>query len=299
MKTTMNFPALEAFLAVVRSGSFTRAAELMGSEKAAVSRMVTRLESDLGVQLLLRSTRSLSMTDAGRTLFERGTAIVGSFAETRELLQQENAEPRGTLRLTAGEEFGQLAVSQWIGKYLQTYPSLRVEAVFTNRIMDVVNDGFDVAVRVGDLPDSTLKAARLGSITYGLYASRSYLELNAAPESVSDLPQRDFIHFGASMPHTLDLLNAKDFASTTVTPRLTVNNNLAVRDAVARGLGIGMLPCFQAAPLIAAGVLCQVLEGWTRKPAPVHLVYPDLRYMPRKLRLFIDLATAEFRRAAF
>jgi LysR family transcriptional regulator for bpeEF and oprC len=148
----METSELTAFVKVVQSGSFTRAAESMGTQKAYLSRVVTQLEQKLGVRLLERTTRSLSLTEAGREIFERAVGILGAMEDVERVAQQTLAEPRGTLRLTCGVEFGMIAVSRWISDYLARYPLVNVESDFTGRIVDIVHEGFDLAIRIGGPP---------------------------------------------------------------------------------------------------------------------------------------------------
>lgn len=158
----MDLNALEAFVKVVQTGSFTRAAEALNTDKGRLSRVVGRLERELSVRLLERSTRSLSLTEAGREFFERARAILGSVDDAREAMQRIRGEPQGTLRLSCGVEFGLIAVGGWVADYLAAHPQVQVEADYTNRIVDIVHEGYDLAVRVGPLPDSSLAARRLG-----------------------------------------------------------------------------------------------------------------------------------------
>lgn len=168
---TIDISQLEAFVSVVRSGSFTKAAETMKTQKAHLSRVVSLLEQRLETQLLVRSTRSLSLTEAGRDFFERSVGILTSVEEAEKKMKSIKSEPSGTLRITCGVEFGLVAVNQWTLEYLRQYPKVKVESDFTNRLVDIVHEGFDLAVRVGNLTDSNLQARKIGEINYGIYAS--------------------------------------------------------------------------------------------------------------------------------
>jgi len=160
----MGISELNAFAKVVQTGSFTRAAESLGTQKAYLSRVVANLEQKLGARLLVRTTRSLSLTEVGREVFERAVGILGAVDDVQRLTQKMVAEPRGTLRLTCGVEFGMIAVSRWIGHYLKRYPQVSVESDFTGRIVDLVHEGFDLAIRIGPLTESSLAARRLGEL---------------------------------------------------------------------------------------------------------------------------------------
>lgn len=284
---------LGVFVAVVRAGGFTRAAERLGTHKAHVSRTVSRLEARLGVRLLQRSTRALAVTEVGRELFERATSILSAIDETEAAIAQTQGEPRGVLRLSCGVEFGLLAVNGWIAGYLRRFPEVRVEADFSNRVVDLIHEGFDLAVRVGPLADSGLAARRLGEVDYALYASPDYLRARPAPGAPAELDGHALIH-SPSGQGGWRLLRGAEAAEVTAAPRLSVNNNLAARDATAAGMGIALLPVFQARPLAEAGGLVEVLPGWRRPPVPVHAVFASSRFLSPKVRLFVDHARAAF-----
>lgn len=294
MASTMNIDELAIFVAVVRAESFTDAARALGLQKAHVSRVVSRLERKLGARLLQRSTRSLAVTELGRELFQRATTILSAIDETQAIVQRSQAEPQGVLRLTCGVEFGQLIVNGWIRNFLKQYPSVRVDAYFTERVVDFIHEGFDLAIRVGHLADSSLSARSLGKIRYALYASPEYLKTRPVPKHPQDLISHDLIMFvmstGASSP-AWHLENNGDRTDVATPARLVVNNHVSARDAAVDGLGIGLLPCFQAAPFADTGRLIEVLPGWTRTPVPVHAVFGSSRYLTPKVRAFIDLAS--------
>ena len=285
---------LAAFAAVVRSGSFTRAADAIGSDKAHVSRLVSRLETALGVQLLVRSTRSLSVTELGREVYERAVGVLSAIEETEAAVENAQRAPAGTLRLTCGEEFGQFVVGRWIVGYQRKFPAMRIDAHLTNRVVDVIHEGFDLAIRVGELPDSSLTARKLGSIEYGLYASAAYLDRHGAPRTIDALKKRDLIMFTGGASRILTLRKGDARVEIEVSPRLAVNNNGLARQFVAEGFGIGQLPRFMALPFVKAGRLQVVLDGWSRAPVPVHAVYASSRFLAPKVRAFIDHASAEF-----
>jgi LysR family transcriptional regulator, regulator for bpeEF and oprC len=183
----MNLTSLQAFVKVVQLGSFTRAADALDTQKARLSRVVSQLEQELSVRLLERSTRSLSLTEAGREFFERAHSILASVDEARQAMQRIRGEPQGTLRLTCGVEFGLVAVGGWISDYLAAYPQVQVDADYSNRVVDIVHEGYDLAVRVGPLSDSSLAARRLGMLDYGLYACAEYLRRHGAPAGPEEL----------------------------------------------------------------------------------------------------------------
>lgn len=177
-----------------------------------------------------------------------------------------------------GEEFGLCVVSRWIVGHLADFPRMRVEADYTNRVVDMVREGYDLAIRVEALGDGDLTASRFGEAEYGLFASPGYLAGRGAPRRPRDFNGHDTVVFGApGRAVELQLRRGSDSEILRLAPRLLVNNNLAARDAVAVGLGIALLPRFQVAQMVAQGRLEEVLPGWTKPPVPVHAVYSSSR----------------------
>lgn len=291
----MDLPALVAFVKVVQTGSFTRAAEALRTQKARVSRIVADLERELGARLLERTTRALSLTEIGREFFEHAVGILASVDEAQRVVQRAQGEPRGTLKLTCGVEFGMIAVSGWIESYLRAFPEVRIEADFTGRIVDIVHEGFDVAVRVGTLADSTMAARRLGELAYGLYASPDYLARRGEPGGPDELAGHDTLAFtGGSHQPMWTLVGDGREQRIALQPRLRANNVFAVRDAAAAGLGIAQLPLV-VAQTARADRLRRILPAWAPSPVPVHAVFASARYLAPKVRSFIDLAVREMR----
>lgn len=287
----MDLPSLQAFVKVVQTGSFTRAAEALNTQKAHLSRVVSQLEQELGVRLLERTTRALSLTEIGREFFERAVGILASVEDAQRTVQKAQGEPRGTLRLTCGVEFGMIAVSHWIARYLQHYPQAHVDADFTSRVVDLVHEGFDLAIRVGPLADSALAARKLGELAYGLFAAPDYLLRRDAPSRPGDLAAHDTLAFaGGSHQATWTLSQDGRQERVVLQPRMKANNVFAVRDAAIAGLGVAQLPLIVAAAAVRQGQLRPVLPGWSPPVVPVHAVFASARYLTPKVRGFIDLA---------
>jgi DNA-binding transcriptional LysR family regulator len=295
----MTLEQLRILVKVVQSGSFTRAAELLGTQKSHVSRVVAQLEAELGAKLLERTTRTLSVTEVGREVFERAVGIATAVDDTVRLVQNVQGEPRGALRLTCGVEFGMLAVSGWIDEYLAAHPLVTAEVEYTSRVIDLVHEGFDLAIRVGALPASRLVARPLGRIEYALFACPQYLQRQGTPKAPDALRDHSLVMFsGATQRRGWQLVpeggSEADAVRVDGPARLRVNNSFAVRDALLRSLGIGQLPLLIAAEPVAAGRLLPVLPRWQPPAVPVHAVYPSNRYLSPKVRAFIDLALARF-----
>lgn len=291
----MDLSSIRAFAKVVQTGSFTRAAEALNTHKAHLSRVIGQLERELGARLLERTTRSLSLTEVGREFHVRAIAILAAVEDAQQAVAQSQGEPRGTLRLTCGVEFGMLAVSEWINRFLAQYPQMKVEAEITGRIVDVVHEGFDLAIRVGPLPDSTLAARRLGTLTYALYAAPDYLKRRGTPRSPQDLSHHDVLVFTpGSGSAGWQLVREGDTHRVALQPRFRATNSFAVRDAAASGLGIALLPHLIGEPLVSEGRLRTVLKGWSAPEVPINAVFASARFLAPKVRAFIELAHASF-----
>jgi DNA-binding transcriptional LysR family regulator len=276
----------------------------MGTQKSYVSRVVAQLEAELGVKLLERTTRSIALTEVGREVYERAVGILGAVDDTMRVAQRAQGQPRGQLRLTCGVEFGLLAVGGWIDEYLARHAEVSVEAEYTSRVLDLVHEGFDLAIRIGEVQESRLVARRLGQLEYGLFAAPGYLQHNGLPAEPAELREHALIMFSPGGRRTAWELSlgpmhqARELQRISGQARLRVNNSFAVRDAVLRGLGIGQLPLLVAAQPGIGERLVRVLPDWSGPPVPVHAVYPSNRYLSPKVRAFIDLALERLPQAA-
>ena len=288
----MDLTALQSFVKVVQTGSFTRAAEALNTQKAYLSRVITQLEKELGVRLLERTTRSLSLTEIGREFYERAKSILASVDDAQRAVQRAQGEPRGTLKLTCGVEFGMIAVSGWVRSYMASYPHVRVDADFTSRVVDIVHEGFDLAIRVGPLADSMLVVRKLGYLQYGLFASPKYLAKQPALLKPDDLAVHTALSFAGGSHQATWIFQqpGQTPAHIELRPRLKANNVFVVRDAAIDGLGLAQLPLIIAAPAVKQKKLQPVLSDWSLPPVPVHALFASARYLTPKVRAFIDLA---------
>ncbi len=293
----MTLEQLRVLVKVIESGSFTRAADLLDTPRSHVSRVVAQLEAELGVQLLERTTRTMSVSEAGRAVYERAQSVLATIDDTLRLVQQARAEPRGVLRLTCGVEFGIAAVGAWVEAFLERHPQVTVEAEYASRDIDLVHEGFDLAIRSGPLPDSRLVARPLGEFVYGLYASPAYVQAHPAPRQPNDLAAHQLVVFTGDSPRTNWTLHQgarREVLKVGPLARLRVNTGASVRSALVRGLGIGQLPSVVADDLVRSGALVPVLPRWRPAPVPVLAVYPSHRYLTPKVKAFVELASALF-----
>lgn len=297
----MEFARLEAFCKVVEAGSFTAAAEVLGTDKARLSRTVAALERELGLRLLERSTRSLSVTDGGQAVYERARAILGAGDELLQYARAQQAEPSGTLRLTCSPDFALVAANRWVTGYLQRWPQMTVDMDFSSRRIDLVHEGFDLALRVGPLDDSRLAARLLGSLRYGLFASPAYLARAGEPATPAQLREHALLMFSTGSGRTeWTLLPPEPGAAVErierrsgAAPRVRAGSISLLLEACRAGLGVARLP-LHTVQAHAAGELRAVLPAWTPQPVPVHAVFPSNRFVAPKVRAFIDHAVAAF-----
>lgn len=293
----MTLEQLRVLVKVVEAGSLTRAADVLGVERSNISRMLAQLEAELGVTLLERTTRRQSVTEVGRTVYERAVGVLTATEDIVHVTQRMKGQPQGHLRVACGVEFGMGAVAGWIEAYLARFPEVTAEAEFATRDVDLVHEGFDLAVCAGPLPESRLSSRQLGQFEHGLFASPSYAQRRGLPDSPADLAAHPWIEFrgdglhrGLVLQHPVLGRSVSEVGAT----RLVVNAGAAVCSAVLAGLGIGRLPVMLACEHEAQGRLLQVLAPWHPPAVTVHAVYPSNRYLAPKVRAFVDLALEQF-----
>jgi DNA-binding transcriptional LysR family regulator len=287
---------MQVFVTVGEEGGFAAAARRLDISPAAVTRAIVALEDELGVPLLLRTTRNVRLTDAGRQYFDDTRAILASIEEANEAVSGANAEPRGLLSLTAPVMFGRALVMPCIVEYMRRHPQVEVSAHFVDRVVNMVEEGLDVAVRIGHLPDSTLRAARVGQIRRVLCASPAYLEAHGTPAHPADLLDHTIVSSsGVSTKGEWRFALGDENLSVRIKPRLAVTSNEAARDAAVGGLGVSRLLSYQVAEHVERGELRLVLEDFEEEPWPVHIVHREGRHGSAKVRAFIDLAVERLR----
>jgi DNA-binding transcriptional LysR family regulator len=287
----MNLQTIQCFVRVVQTGSFTRAADMLGTQKAHLSRVITQLEKELGVRLLERTTRALSLTEVGREFYARSVGILAEVDDAQRAIQKSQEQPRGTLRLTCAVDFGMIVVSQWINEYMRQYHEMRVDADFTSRIVDIVHEGFDLAIRIGPLPDSSLAARKLGELDYGLFASPHYLSRYGQLTEPVNLEKHHILTYQGSATRTIWVLRkGNSQLEIPLSPRLKASSVTAVRESAIAGLGIAQLPLIVAAQAFSEGKLERVLGDWLPPRIPVHAVFASARYLSPKVKMFVELA---------
>ena len=286
--------AMVVFAAVAETGSFTAAARQLAMPKSTVSRKVGELEKRVGARLIQRTTRRLSLTDIGRVYSEHCARIGREADEANLAIQQMQATPRGLLRITAPPSFQTLG--QIAAEFLKRYPDVRIEVVCTERHLDLVAEGFDLAVRVGPLTDSNLIARKLAVVKQVLVAAPGYLRRRGRPRKPMDLQEHETIGLGSGPgPGVWCLDKAGKSVDVHVRRRLAVNDIGWVHDAARRGIGIALLPEFTCKEDLRAGHLRQVLSEWSAGERPLYALYPTARHLSRKVIAFIDMLSVGLR----
>lgn len=298
-KTDLN--QLVIFSKVVETHSFTAAGRALGLPKSTVSRKIAQLEDRLGVQLLQRTTRRLSLTDIGAAFYERCARICVQVEEAEMAVLQMDQQPRGLLRVAAPNELGTSFLSEIVAEFLAAHRGVDIELELTERRVDPLEDGFDLVLELGEsrVQDQGLACVELGPARRLVVASPAYLERRGVPRRLEDLEHHDLVvvrddvlrglpgdaHHGVS----LGLRGPEGtIVSLSTRPRLIVNSTALLREALLSGVGIGVLPAFRCRTELESGDLCPLLDDWTRDDGRIHARYPHARYLAAKLRVFLE-----------
>lgn len=286
---------MKAFVRIVENGSISGAAKQMGVAKSAVSRRLKELEGRLGVQLLTRTTRQSSLTDAGRRYHERAVRILDDVTELEAMTSNVSTELTGEIRIAAPLSFGLVQLSPAINSFAPLHPRLRVRLEFTDRHVNLVEEGFDVAVRVARLKDSSLIARRLTPIRAVLCASPGYVKRMGQPQHPADLKNHEVLQF-AQRENVAWRFTGPDGRESQVqiSSRLLADNGDFLCQAACAGLGIALLPTFIAGEQIRSGELVRIMTNYTVPPLNAYAVYPQTRHLSRQVRAFIDHLVEDF-----
>lgn len=280
---------MTAFAKVVDAGGFTAAARQLNLSRAMVSRLVQQLEDDLGTRLLNRTTRRLSLTEAGRAYHERCVALLNELATLDSSVTELSHEARGTLRVNAPVSFGALHVAPFVAGFLQVHARAAVELTLNDRFVNLVEEGYDVAIRIGQLADSSLVARRLAPVRLCVCASPAYLEAHGSPAEPADLVRHNCLTYRYSAQGDEWRFERGDARqSVRVRGNLDANSGEALLQAGLRGLGVVLQPTFIVADALRRGDMVPVLSEWTPPTLAVYAVYPHRRHLATKVRLFVD-----------
>jgi len=290
--------AMHAFRRVIELGSFRAAARDLGRSNAAVSTQIGDLEGELGATLITRRTRRLALTEVGRAYYERCARILDDLAEAETAVASLQSAPRGLLRVNAPMSFGLLHLAPALPAYMQRCPEVRVDLVMNDRAVDLVEEGFDVAVRVRTgLPDSSLIARRLAPVRRVVCAAPDYLERYGCPERPEDLARHRCLIYSLSASPTEWTFAPRvggELLITAVTPYFTANSSIALREALLAGSGVALVPTFVVGPDMEAGRLRPVLSDFEIPLHTMYALYPSTRHLSPKVRSFVDFLVGQY-----
>ncbi len=289
------FAHLEALVAVVETGSFSRAAERLRLGKSVISRRISLLEADLGVQLLQRTTRSLSLTGSGREFYERALRILAELDEAEQSIADTSAALRGRLRIAAPLSFGLRHLSATLNAFLHQHPAIELDVDLNDREVNLVEEGFDLAIRIGELPDSSLLARRLGTIRFVTCVSPDYLATQGVPTHPGELSDHVGLQYTNIPPARIWQFDDGSGQLLSKPPgiRLRANNGDLLASAAAAGLGIVNTPTFTASEMIVNGRLVVILDAYPRPAIGIHAVFPPGRLISRRARHLVDFLASD------
>lgn len=287
---------MQVFVAVAEERGFAAGARRLRMSPPAVTRAIAALEERLGVKLLDRTTRYVRATDVGERYLEDAQRVIAQADAADAAAAGINAAPRGHVAVTAPVLFGRMFVMPGIVEYLERYPGTEVSAMFLDRVVNLLEEGMDVGVRIGELPDSSMRALRVGSVRLVLVASPDYLQRRGSPQEPNDLLEHSTIASTAgSNAFDWRFETSKGLRAPRIEPRLTVTTNDAAVEAAVRGFGIARLLSYQVAPQLASGELQTVLASAEPPPRPIHILHREGRYASAKIRAFVDLLAEKLR----
>lgn len=289
------FEEMRVFTAVVDAGSFVGASDALEMSKAAVSRHVAELESRLVVRLLHRTTRKLSLTPEGEVFHGRCRELLGGVDEAEAEITSRSGEASGVLRINVPFSFGLLHLAPLWAEFMAQHPKVVLDVTLADRVVDLVEEGFDLAVRIARLPNSSLVSRQLTSTRLVLCASPAYLRAHGQPRHPSDLAQHEVLAYSLfSMGDQWEFSGPEGTASVKVTPRLRTNSGDTCRVAALRGQGIVLQPSFLVGPDLLAGTLVEVMPAWRSIELGVYAVYPSRKFVAPKVRLMIEFLVNAF-----
>jgi DNA-binding transcriptional LysR family regulator len=294
------FQAIAVFAQVVEQGHLSRAAERLGISTSAVSRHLADLETHLGVRLLNRTTRRLSLTEAGQAFYERSVQLLADLEEAEAAVSSGAVTPRGTLRLTCSITFGIRRLAPAIAAFAARHPAVRFEIELSDRQVDIVDEGIDLAVRIGDVGPQTLIGRRIGSMQLVCCAAPGYLAAHGTPASPAELARHACLTYAYSATgNAWRFVDAKGGEHVVrVQGGVHANNGQMLAVLAAAGMGVALEPDFIVAPELASGTLVAILPGYAPPASGIYAVYPSRRHLSAKVRAFVDFLGERFRGGA-
>lgn len=283
------------FVRIVESGSITKAAEQLNIAKSAVSRRLKELETRLGTQLISRTTRQSNLTQAGEQYYQKVTHILSEVNALNEETSGAPARIEGTLKMTAPLSFGLMHLNDVIDDYANLHPHLKFELDFSDRHSDLVEEGFELAIRIRELQDSSYQAKRLALIRYTLCASPKYLGKMGTPKTLEDLANHEFLQYGLSKSSMIEMLDEQgEKHHITIDSKIKVNNGDFLREMAVKGHGIAFLPTFITYKALASGDLIPIMQQYQLPTLNAYAVYPKNRFLSQRCRYLIDFIAERF-----
>ena len=283
------------FVRIVEAGSITKAAEQLNIAKSAVSRRLKELETRLGSQLISRTTRQSNLTQAGEQYYQKVSNILNEVDALNEASSGAPTRIEGTLKMTAPLSFGLLHLKDVIDEYANQHPNLNFELDFSDRHTDLVEEGFELAIRIGEMQDSSYQAKRISLIRHTLCASPEYLDKMGTPKTVEDLANHEFLQYSLSKSNTIELTDEQGKKhQVDVNSKIKINNGDFLRDMAVKGHGITFLPTFITYQTVASGELVPILQQYQLPMLTAYAVYPKNRFLSQRCRYFIDFIAERF-----
>lgn len=287
----MDFNEVAIFIKVVQEGSFSKAAHTLGMPNSTVSAKISSLEKRLGVTLIQRTTRKLNITPAGNAYFKRCMLGLEEIKAAEAEIANIQGEPQGLLRITAPTELGSTVLPQLVSEYTKKYPKVRIEILLTDRRVDLLSENVDLAIRAGEMKDSTLIARRVGAVYFALFASPKYLKANGNPTHPRELKQHKCLQFTPLGIDEWKMTSSKGSLNVPMSARVLINDMAALRKMAVMGDGIVFLPTYYCYTEVSNKQLIRILPEWRSNLAPVHFVYPAQRFVTPKLSAFMAMAS--------
>ena len=294
------FVAMNTFVRIVEKGSLTAAAAALDTSLPSVVRTLATLERDLGVRLLNRTTRRIHLTDDGAQYLDRCRTILSAMQDAEAALTSRRTEPHGRLAVTASVAFGRRYIAPIVSDFLRRYPLVSADLLFVDRIVNMVEEGIDVAVRIGQLADSTLIAVPVGKVRRVVCASPEYLQRRGTPRTPADVRAHSCVrHTGLALRGDWHFRVGRRMVTIPITAAISCNVIDSSLEACLSGLGLGMFLSYQTAPYRDAKKLRYVLEEFETEPIPVQVVYPQAKLVTSKVRAFVDECVSKLRQVPF
>ncbi|AUN99248.1 LysR family transcriptional regulator [Bacteriovorax stolpii] len=293
----MDFNEVAIFISVVQEGSFSQAAKKLGMPNSTVSAKVSNLEKRLGVTLIQRTTRKLNITPAGQAYFKRCIQGLEEIKAAESEIAAVQGEPQGLLRITAPNELGSSILPGIVSQYIKKYPKARIEVLLTDRRVDLLSENVDLAIRAGELKDSSLIAKRIGTLYFAPFASPKYLKTKGTPTHPRELRNHSCLQFTPVGVDEWKMASAKGSLNVPIPGRILINDMFALKKMALMDDGIVFLPTYYCYQEVKSNKLIRILPEWRSHLTPIHFVYPAQRFVTPKLSAFITLATDIIKRS--